>query len=95
MLRWRRISTDGDGCGRPVHRENSRHCAWSLPLAAEVNYGYKVKGVEVNSDAAMDLEAYCVTVMTEKYKKEEVFRAKCVLSFFTRTQAYDGAHSTV
>ena len=54
-----------------------------------------MKGVEVNSDAAMDLEAYCVTVMTEKHKKEEVFRAKCVLSFFTRTQAYDGAHSTV
>jgi hypothetical protein len=28
---------------------------------------------------AMDLEAYCVTVMTEKHKKEELFRAKCVL----------------
>ena len=37
-----------------------------------------MKGVEINSDAAMDLEAYCVTVMTEKHK-EELFRAKCVL----------------
>ena len=44
-----------------------------------VNYGYKVKGVEVNSDATMDRGAYYVTVMTEKHKKEELFRAKWVL----------------
>jgi hypothetical protein len=27
----------------------------------------------------MDLEAYFVPVMTEKHKKEELFKAKCVL----------------
>jgi phenol 2-monooxygenase len=45
----------------------------------EVDYGYKVKGVEVDSDAAEDRAAYPVTVVTEKDGKEQLFKAKYVL----------------
>jgi phenol 2-monooxygenase len=45
----------------------------------EVNYGYTVKDVQVDSDSASDPEAHCVTVTTEQNGKEEVFKAKYVL----------------
>ena len=45
----------------------------------EVDYGYAVKSVDVDIDAAMDQDAYPVTVVTEKDGREEVFEAKYVL----------------
>ena len=45
----------------------------------QVDYGYTVKGVEVDSVAAVDPDAYCVTVTTEKGGAEEVFKAKYAL----------------
>lgn len=45
----------------------------------EVDYGYVVKGVQVDSAAAADAEAYPVTVTAEKDGLEEVFKAKYVL----------------
>ncbi|KAF2093199.1 hypothetical protein NA57DRAFT_48666 [Rhizodiscina lignyota] len=54
----------------------------------DVDYGWEVKGVEVNSEKAEDPEAYPVKVTAEKDGKEEVFEAKYVLGC-------DGAHSNV
>lgn len=45
----------------------------------EVDYGYAVKSVEVNSDLANDPNSYCSTVVVEKGGKEETFKAKYVL----------------
>ncbi|KFY62198.1 hypothetical protein V496_04707 [Pseudogymnoascus sp. VKM F-4515 (FW-2607)] len=53
-----------------------------------VDYGYTVKGVQVDSGIAGDLDAYPVTVITEKDGVEETFKAKYAL-------ACDGAHSAV
>lgn len=51
----------------------------------EVDYGYSVKSVKIDSAAAADPSAYCVTVSAEKDGKEEVFNAKFVLvSLLTR-----------
>ncbi len=44
-----------------------------------VDYGYTVKGVEVDSEAASDPDAYCVTVKTMRNGNEEVFKAKYAL----------------
>ncbi|KAL9113458.1 MAG: hypothetical protein Q9227_002499 [Pyrenula ochraceoflavens] len=54
----------------------------------EVDYGYMIKGVEVDEDAAGDAGAYPVRVMAEKDGTDEVFEAKYVLGC-------DGAHSAV
>jgi phenol 2-monooxygenase len=45
----------------------------------EVDYGYKVKTVQVDSDLAKDPAAYPVTVVTEKEGKEHIFNAKYAL----------------
>jgi hypothetical protein len=45
----------------------------------DVDYGWTVKGVEVDSEKAKDPEAYAVKVTAEKNGKEEVFEAKYVL----------------
>jgi phenol 2-monooxygenase len=45
----------------------------------EIDYGYVVKDVKVDSAAAGDAEAYPVTVTAEKDGVEEVFLAKYVL----------------
>lgn len=45
----------------------------------EVDYGYTVKSVEVDSSLAKDPDSYCTTVVAEKDGKEEVFKAKYVL----------------
>lgn len=45
----------------------------------EVDYGYEVKGVEVDPEKVEDPEAYPVTVTTSKGGREEVFHAKYVL----------------
>jgi phenol 2-monooxygenase len=45
----------------------------------EVDYGYRVVSVEVDSAAAKDQDAYCVKVVTEKDGKEESFNARYVL----------------
>lgn len=45
----------------------------------EVDYGYKVKNVQVDSDLAKDPAAYPVTVFTEKEGKEHIFNAKYAL----------------
>jgi phenol 2-monooxygenase len=71
-----------------------------------VEYGYKVKAVEVDRKLAMDPESYPVTVVTERAGKEEVFQAKYVLVsqlflppqfclFLNFAQGCDGAHSAV
>ncbi|KFY14278.1 hypothetical protein V492_02717 [Pseudogymnoascus sp. VKM F-4246] len=53
-----------------------------------VDYGYNVKGVQIDSEVAGDSVAYPVTVTAEKDGMEESFKAKYVL-------ACDGAHSAV
>ncbi|OBT86700.1 hypothetical protein VE02_04637 [Pseudogymnoascus sp. 03VT05] len=53
-----------------------------------VDYGYEVKGVQVDSGEAANSEAYPVTVVTVKEGVEETFKAKYAL-------ACDGAHSAV
>ncbi|CAN8104839.1 unnamed protein product [Discula destructiva] len=53
-----------------------------------VDYGYEVKGVEVDADKAEDPEAYPVTVTTMKDGVEEIFHAKYALGC-------DGAHSAI
>jgi phenol 2-monooxygenase len=68
-----------------------------------VDYGYNVKSVQVDSQMALDPDAYPVTVVTEKGGKEEMFQAKYVLvSISTKFehipnifQGCDGAHSAV
>lgn len=54
----------------------------------EVDFGYVVKTVSVDSEAAKDPQAYAVTVVAEKDGQDEVFKAKYVLGC-------DGAHSQV
>jgi len=54
----------------------------------DVDYGYEVQSVKVNSASAHDQESFPVTVATEKGGKEIVFHAKYVLGC-------DGAHSAV
>jgi len=48
----------------------------------EVDYGFKVKSVEVDSELVKDPAAYPVTVVTEKDGKDEVFQAKYALVSF-------------
>ena len=45
----------------------------------EVDYGYTTKGVELDLEAAKDPNSYCVTAVTEKDGKEEIFKAKYLL----------------
>ncbi|OKP02461.1 3-hydroxybenzoate 4-monooxygenase [Penicillium subrubescens] len=54
----------------------------------QIDYGYNVTSVQVDSAAAADPEAYPVTVTAEKDGKTETFAAKYAL-------ACDGAHSIV
>ncbi|KAJ5453481.1 uncharacterized protein N7458_004437 [Penicillium daleae] len=54
----------------------------------QIDYGYNVTSVEVDSAAAADPESYPVTVTAEKDGKIETFAAKYAL-------ACDGAHSIV
>ncbi|KAL9082499.1 MAG: hypothetical protein Q9165_008876 [Trypethelium subeluteriae] len=54
----------------------------------EVDYGYKVLDVKVDEESAKDVNAYPVTILTEKDGKEEKFKAKYAIGC-------DGAHSTV
>ncbi|KAF4257114.1 hypothetical protein KXW98_003121 [Aspergillus fumigatus] len=54
----------------------------------EIDYGYTVTGVDVDSQLAADPQAYPVKVTAEKNWKTEMFEAKYAL-------ACDGAHSTV
>ncbi|KAG8158324.1 hypothetical protein KVR01_012085 [Diaporthe batatas] len=55
---------------------------------AEIDYGYDVKSVHVDKNAAGDPDSYPVTVTALKNGVEQVFRAKYAL-------ACDGAHSAV
>lgn len=55
---------------------------------AEIDYGYDVKTVHVDSNTARDPESYPVTVTALKDGVEQVFRAKYALGC-------DGAHSAV
>ncbi|KAI7775526.1 hypothetical protein LA080_006718 [Diaporthe eres] len=55
---------------------------------AEIDYGYDVKTVHVDSNTAGDPESYPVTVTALKNGVEQVFRAKYALGC-------DGAHSAV
>ncbi|KAF1958023.1 phenol 2-monooxygenase-like protein [Byssothecium circinans] len=57
-------------------------------LGQGVEYGWGVKGVEVDTGRVEDSEAYCCRVVAEKDGVEEVFEAKYVLGC-------DGAHSTI
>ncbi|KAH9877854.1 hypothetical protein J1614_003071 [Plenodomus biglobosus] len=53
-----------------------------------IEYGWIVKGVEIDEAAKADMDAYAVKVKAEKEGREEVWEAKYVL-------ACDGAHSTI
>ncbi|KAL9619664.1 MAG: hypothetical protein Q9160_005770 [Pyrenula sp. 1 TL-2023] len=53
-----------------------------------VEYGWEVKGVEVEEDKVGDSQAYCVKVVAEKDGKDEEFLAKYALGS-------DGAHSII
>ncbi|CBX96585.1 hypothetical protein IAQ61_005552 [Plenodomus lingam] len=53
-----------------------------------IEYGWKVRGVEIDQGMKGDGDAYAVKVKAEKEGKEEVWEAKYVL-------ACDGAHSTI
>lgn len=55
---------------------------------AEIDYGYNVKSVHVDSNTARDPDSYPVTVTAVKNGVEQVFRAKYALGC-------DGAHSAV
>lgn len=55
---------------------------------AEIDYGYEVKTVHVDSNTAQDPDSYPVTVTALKDGVEQVFRAKYALGC-------DGAHSAV
>lgn len=55
---------------------------------SDIDYGYDVKAVHVDSKTAEDPEAYPVTVTASKDGVEQVFRAKYALGC-------DGAHSAV
>jgi phenol 2-monooxygenase len=44
-----------------------------------VDYDYIVKSVEVDSEAARDPDAYCVTINTARHGNEEAFKAKYAL----------------
>ncbi|KAJ9642480.1 hypothetical protein H2199_004861 [Coniosporium tulheliwenetii] len=70
----------------------------------EIDYGYEVRSVEVDSASATDPEAYCVSVVADKDGTEEVFQAKYVLVSMINYQlqnplliekACDGAHSAL
>lgn len=76
----------------------------------QIDYGYNVTDVQVNSASASDSDAYPVTVTAEKNGKTETFRAKYALVSIQRLgfsnssefisililfQACDGAHSIV
>ncbi|KAI1611996.1 phenol 2-monooxygenase [Exophiala viscosa] len=54
----------------------------------EVDYGYVVKSVDVDSELVKDPDSYCTTVIAERDGKEEIFKAKYLLGC-------DGAHSMV
>ncbi|OCL03715.1 putative phenol 2-monooxygenase [Glonium stellatum] len=54
----------------------------------DIDYGYTVQSVHVDSDNAKDSKSYPVTIVAEKGGLEEQFRAKYVLGC-------DGAHSIV
>ncbi|KAF3384385.1 3-hydroxybenzoate 4-monooxygenase [Penicillium rolfsii] len=54
----------------------------------QIDYGYNVTSVQVDSEAAVEPDAYPVTVTAEKDGKTETFAAKYAL-------ACDGAHSIV
>jgi len=69
----------------------------------QVDYGYNVRHVQVDSTTANDPKSRCVTVTAEKDGREEVFKAKYVLVRINaphhlvsdHVQGCDGAHSTV
>jgi phenol 2-monooxygenase len=44
-----------------------------------VDYGYTVKSVAIDRQAAEDQDAFPVTIITERHGKEEVFQAKYAL----------------
>ena len=45
----------------------------------EVDYGWQVKGIEIDKSKVEDHQAHCVTVTAEKGGKSEFFTAKYVL----------------
>ncbi|KAH7371031.1 FAD binding domain-containing protein [Pyrenochaeta sp. MPI-SDFR-AT-0127] len=61
---------------------------WDEGKANGIEYGWTVKGLEVDESKKGDPNAHCVKVTAEKEGKEEVWEAKYVLGC-------DGAHSTI
>lgn len=70
----------------------------------EIDYGYEVRSLQIDSAAVADPEAYCVTVTADKGGIEEVFQAKYLLVSSSNgrrqiivltEQACDGAHSVI
>ncbi|KAF9699947.1 hypothetical protein EKO04_001983 [Ascochyta lentis] len=61
---------------------------WTEGSANGIEYGWTVKGIEVDQANATDPNAHCVRVSASKDDREETWEAKYVLGC-------DGAHSTV
>ncbi|CAE7020571.1 hypothetical protein CFE70_002881 [Pyrenophora teres f. teres 0-1] len=61
---------------------------WKEGTSNGIEYGWAVKGLEIDESRKDDPNAHCVKVTAEKDGKEEVWEAKYVLGC-------DGAHSTI
>ncbi|EDU48898.1 phenol 2-monooxygenase [Pyrenophora tritici-repentis Pt-1C-BFP] len=61
---------------------------WKEGTSNGIEYGWAVKGLEIDETRKHDPNAHCVKVTAEKAGKEEVWEAKYVLGC-------DGAHSTI
>ena len=65
-----------------------RNGKWKEDTSNGIEYGWAVKGLEIDESRANDPNAHCVKVTAEKDGKQEVWEAKYVLGC-------DGAHSTI
>ncbi|KAF1940054.1 hypothetical protein EJ02DRAFT_504356 [Clathrospora elynae] len=61
---------------------------WEVGGSNGIEYGWTVKGVDIDESKVDDLDSHCIKITAEKEGKEEVWQAKYVLGC-------DGAHSTI
>ncbi|KUJ06726.1 putative phenol 2-monooxygenase [Mollisia scopiformis] len=95
MVRTRRVTDTPEGLSHQPHVILNQARVHGILINAmrdfnqqEVEYGYTVKSVQVDSAAATGPDAHCVMVVVSKGGKDERIDAKYVLGC-------DGAHSTV
>ena len=53
----------------------------------EVEYGWEVKGLEIDKSSAEDLNSHCVSVTAESSGKRETFKARYVLVSWSQLQS--------